>query len=41
MLPTLMKNPPRLNPNLAERHAEAARMLRKTRVKVGKHGFPL
>jgi hypothetical protein len=28
MLPTLMKNPPRLNPELGRRHHEAARMLR-------------
>lgn len=28
MLPTLMKNPPRLNPNLGQRHTAAARMLR-------------
>ena len=27
MLPTLMKNPPKLNPDMRERHANAARML--------------
>ncbi len=41
MLPTLLKTPPRLNPNLAERHAEAARMMRKTQMKVGVYGYPL
>ncbi len=27
MLPTLMKNPPKLNPNLGERHKSASRMI--------------
>lgn len=27
MLPSLMKNPPRLNPDMRERHARAARMM--------------
>lgn len=27
MLPTLMKNPPRLNPDMRARHADAARMM--------------
>lgn len=27
MLPTLMKNPPRLNPDMKARHANAARMM--------------
>lgn len=29
MLPTLMKNPPRLSPNLATRHAKASKMIAK------------
>lgn len=27
MLPSLMKNPPRLNPDMKARHAQAARMM--------------
>jgi len=27
MLPTLMKNPPRLNPDMRARHTNAARMM--------------
>jgi hypothetical protein len=27
MLPSLMKNPPKLNPDLAERHKSASRMI--------------
>lgn len=41
MLPTLFKNPPHLNPNLVERHAEAARMMRKAQMKAGAHGDAL
>ncbi|SNS60395.1 hypothetical protein SAMN05421757_102836 [Tropicimonas sediminicola] len=29
MLPTLFRNPPRLNPDLRERHASAARMMQR------------
>ena len=41
MLPTLMKNPPRLNPELSRRHAETAKMLRDLQRKAGSYGYPL
>jgi hypothetical protein len=41
MLPTLMKNPPRLNPELGRRHEETAKMLRDMQRKAGIQGHTL